>query len=385
VNRRILSALLCAVIPLPALAHESCGMAKDLMVRALERIKPEAPSGDLEDALQLLKHATEQCANLGDAWYYRALVEKQLGRQSQSTYALGKAKLFHSETADQNYDPFSLAATEAKVPGALRPVRDKWALVIGIGEFHDSALNLQYTTKDAQDFAAALADSRYGRFKKDHVKVLLNEQATTRNIKSELNSLARNAGSDDLVLIYLASHGSPRDAESGGVNYVITYDTDISDPDSLYATALPMIEVVNVVRNRVKARRAVVLLDTCHSGGALPAGGRGIKVAGGVNASAPSSDTLDKMRQGVGRAIVASSQVDESSYESPRLHNGYFTYYLIQSLEQSGGQETIEKMYASVRQGVSARVLADLHTHQTPVMSLSQQVRDIVVGANPEQ
>jgi hypothetical protein len=34
------SALLFAVITLSALAHESCGMAKDLMVRALERIKP---------------------------------------------------------------------------------------------------------------------------------------------------------------------------------------------------------------------------------------------------------------------------------------------------------------------------------------------------------
>jgi uncharacterized caspase-like protein len=121
-------------------------------------------------------------------------------------------------------------------------------------------------------FGLAVHDQ--GRFKKDHVRLLLDEEATTRNIKSELNLLARSAGRDDLVLIYLASHGSARESDVAGVNYVITHDTDVGDPDSLYATALPMVEVVNVVRNRVKSRRAVVILDTCYSGGALAPGAR---------------------------------------------------------------------------------------------------------------
>jgi len=138
---------------------------------------------------------------------------------------------------------------------------------------------------------------------------------------------------------------------------------------------------VNVVRNRVKSRRAVVILDTCHSGGALAPGARGFKVSG-VNPSAASDDTLNGLRQGEGRAIIASSRVDESSYESARLHNGYFTFCLIQALMQDQGRDPISKLYDTVKDAVSAKVLADLHAHQTPVMSLSDQVTDIVLGVD---
>ena len=361
-------------------AQESCGLAKDLMVRALERIHPGGPAAELDEALQLLKHATEQCSSLGDAWYYRSVVEKQLGHSSQAAYALGKARLFGSEELQQNSNPFVLATEPKAAPGPPGPVHDKWALVVGIGKFHDPNLNLQYTTKDARDFAAIVSDSNYGRFNKDHVRVLLDQEATTRRIKSELNALARNAGPDDMVVIYLASHGSPRESDIGGVNYVITADTDVSDPDSLYATALPMVELTNVIRNRVKARRAVVFLDTCHSGGALPNGTRGVTLVSGVTASSASQETLDDLRQGEGRVIIASSQASESSYESPKLHNGYFTYFLIRALMQDQGHDPIEKLYSFIKDQVSTKVQADLHARQTPVISRSDQATDIVIG-----
>jgi Caspase domain len=364
-----------------AQAQERCGLAKDLMVRALERIRPGSGPDDLEDALQLLKHSTAQCSSLGDAWYYRSLVETKLGDEKQARYALDKAKMFGAEALEQNADPFVLATSATPETGPPGPVHDKWALVIGVGKFHDGRLNLQYTTKDARDFAAALTDANYGRFRQDHVRLLLDEDATTRHIKTELNQLARKAGRDDLVLIYLASHGSAREGDLGGVNYVVTYDTETDDDDGLYATALPMVELVNVVRNRVKSRRAVVILDTCHSEGALASGARGFKVAA-VNPSAAAENTLNGLRQGEGRAVMTSSRVDESSYESPKLQNGYFTFYLIQALKQGHGRDPIDKLYGNVKTAVAAKVEADLHARQTPVMSLSDQVTDIVLGVD---
>src|SRR5258708_2555019 len=67
------------VLPNPCFAQERCGLAKDFMVQALERIKTGA-TNEVEDGLQLLKHANEQCLNLGDAWYYRSLFERRLGQ-----------------------------------------------------------------------------------------------------------------------------------------------------------------------------------------------------------------------------------------------------------------------------------------------------------------
>src|SRR5579883_2488350 len=60
------------------------------------------------------------------------------------------------------------------------PIRDKWALVIGISKFANPAINLRYPSKDAQDFAQFLI-SKQG-FAPDHVKVLTDSAATRVNI-----------------------------------------------------------------------------------------------------------------------------------------------------------------------------------------------------------
>ena len=69
---------------------------------------------------------------------------------------------------------------------------------------------LKYTTADANAFAAQLIDPGIGRFSRANVHVLTDEQATTKNIKEELNWIARHAEPNDLVLIYVATHGTPR-------------------------------------------------------------------------------------------------------------------------------------------------------------------------------
>ena len=362
-----------------ACAEELCGAAKDMVVRALERISPANTSSDLEDALQLLKHASEECPELGDAWYYRSLFERKLSRGTQADYALRKAKFVGSEALDQAADPFTPSTRPEPGERFTPVVRSKWAVVIGVSQFRDRRLKLlPYTTKDAQDFAAMLADSRYGRFPADHVHVITDENATTVRIKTELNWLARTAAPGDLAVVYLATHGSKREKDIAGVNYILTYDTDVSNPDTLYATALPMVEVADVVRTRMKARKAAVFLDVCHSGGAMDASG-----AAGL-AAAASPATLDRIRQGVGRVIISSSKVDEVSWESDRFKNGYFTYYLIQALKQGGSSVPLTKIYESVRQQVSDTAQAERKVGQTPVMSASDTGADLILGVAPE-
>ena len=147
---------------------------------------------------------------------------------------------------------------------------------------------LNYTTADADAFAAALKDPNIGSFPADNVHVLTDEHATTKNIKEELNFIARHAQPNDLVVIYVATHGTPRTMDSaGGANYLVTYDTEVYkdgsfDEDAMYATAYPMVDLANAVSSRMKALRTAVFLDTCYSGGSIgrrrtgaKAGGRG--------------------------------------------------------------------------------------------------------------
>ena len=377
---------------------ERCGAGKDLVVQALERITPGSDNSSYEDALQLLKHAVSVCGELGDAWYYRALVEKRLGHDALAKYAMDKARFNGSEALQQGLNPLVLAtpggrgisvegdaaASPKAAATAPGPVQQKWALVVGISKFSDKNVPaLHYTTADATALAAELTDPNVGRFPAAHVHVLTDEKATTKNIKEELNWIARHAEPNDMVLIYVASHGTPRTLDTaGGANYLVTYDTEIYsggnfDEDALYATALPMVELANSVATRMKALRTAVILDTCYSGGSMK-NDSPLMNAQLANA-APSRELLTRMSQGTGRIVMAASQVNEESLESAQLQHGYFTYFLLQALKDGRGNTPMSQVYASVVQGVTKRTAAD-GLRQHPVMSKSSEDADFALG-----
>jgi uncharacterized caspase-like protein len=374
-----------------------CGAGQDLVVQALERVTPQSGNDAFLDALELLKHAVSVCPELGDAWYYRSLVEKHLGHDALAKYALDKARFNGSEALDQGLNPLELAtpasrgitaeegpAPESSAP-AVRPgpVQQKWALVVGIGHFTDSEIpRLNYTTADATAFADALKDPSIGQFPADNVHVLTDEQATTKNIKEQLNWIARHAEANDLVVIYVATHGTPRTVDTaGGANYLVTYDTEAYDgaefnEDALYATAYPMVELANAVATRMKALRTVVFLDTCYSGGAAGPGAPSTteKLAN----TAPSEAMLDHMSLGTGRIVMSASQNNEESLESNQLRHGYFTYYLLQALKNGKGLTPLSQVYASVAQQVSQTVSSQ-GAHQHPVMNRSSADADFAL------
>jgi hypothetical protein len=361
-----------------AIAQDQCNLAKDIVVQALERIK----TGTIEEAgdgLQLLKHATEVCINSGDAWYYRSVFEKKLGQPSKSEYSLKKAKMFGSEAMDQSADPFQLATTPGAPKAAVGPIHEKWALVVGIGKFQDTRLGrLNFASKDAKDFAAVLVDPSVGRFKPSNVHSLVDGEVTTRQLKQELNWLARSANDpNDLVLIFLSSHGTARNKDTAEVNYIATSDTEIEPEDNLFATALPMVQISDIVRSRIKAQRTIILLDTCHSGAAATAPTSSEPLRSDSSAS---NDTLDRIRQGVGRAIVTSSSPEEKSYEGQPYSNGYFTHFLLEGLRKDGGQVSIEQLYTFLKQNVS-KAAGSIQRKQTPVFSHSEHGAEIIIGA----
>ena len=395
------SAVICA----PAWGQEQrCGAGKDLVVQALERISPQSDNSAFEDALQLLKHAVSECSELGDAWYYRSLVEQRLGHDAQARYAMDKARFNGSDAMQQGLNPLVLATPagrgfaveegpaktpDSSAPGqdnvvAPGPVAQKWALVVGISRFIDNSIpSLNFTTADASAFAAELIDPAIGRFPASHVHVLTDEQATTKNIKEELNWIARHAGSNDLVVIYVATHGTPRTMDTaGGANYLVTYDTEVYkagsfDEDAMFATAYPMVELANAVATRMKALRTAVILDTCYSGGSMKS--QPTAVAGALANKGPSGQMLERMSQGTGRIVMSASQVDEESLESPALKHGYFTYFLLQALKSGNGATPLSQMYEAVAHQVSARVSAD-GSHQHPVISKSSADADFALG-----
>lgn len=374
-------------------AQERCAVAKDLQVRALELVSAQPSQEDLGNGLLLLKQAQQACDEDGDAWYYRSLFERQLAHARLADYALGKARERGSHAQKDGDDPFHLATPASRgaiaipkadagiqdAPKIQRDIRkpdvaDKWALVIGISNFQNRELHLGYTRIDAQAFASLLRDPAYGRFRPDHVKVLADEQATTVNIKAGLGWLSRMAGPDDLALVYIATHGTARDADIAEANYIVTFDTDVGSLDGLYSTAIPMVEISNAVRTRLRALKAVVFLDTCHGAGAL---------TGTVTVpSSISPRMMDHIREGTGRVIIAASQEEEQAMEDRSYGHGLFTYYLLQALKQKQGDLPLVNVYEYLRAHM-AQDTAARGWKQHPVYSSSEQESVIVLGIPP--
>lgn len=249
-------------------------------------------------------------------------------------------------------------------------VEDKWALIVGVSKFQKPGINLKYSAKDAGDLANYLIHEAH--FAPDHVKLLLDEQATKERVLAELGDkwLPRLAHPNDLVLIFISSHGSPSQMDLEGLNYLVMYNTD---PDSLYATGLPLQELATAIKQRVHSNRVVLIIDACHSGGANTA--KGLTRVGNVDS------TL--LLQGTGQLVICSSQPNQVSWESKRYQNGVFTRQLIEALRKQSDKGKLDDVFESMKNSVQSEVLQDRSELQTPVLKSTWRGDRLNISAPP--
>ena len=271
--------------------------------------------------------------------------------------------------------PTAVAPAAAVAAGKSgSPIGDKWAVVIGISQFGDTNVpKLQYSAKDARDFADFLTDPARGRFAKDHVKVLTNESATKTNILDAIGDtfLPHAAMPGDLVVIYLSTHGSPAGLDQEGVNYVIPYDAQVS---RLFATGIDMRQFLRTIKERVHTDRILLVMDTCYSGAGAPTGHKGL-MRTNIDAKV--------LAQGTGSLVISSSLPTERAWESDKLKNSFFTRYLIDSLSTDSANITIDQAFDKMKTKVQADVLKEKGEMQTPVMGGVFQGQKLVLGVPP--
>lgn len=245
------------------------------------------------------------------------------------------------------------SADDDDAPG---PVGHKYALLVGIARFKKRINPLKYTDKDARDFYDFLTDPAGGNFPRENVILLTNEEATRQNIQRALDSIREKAQADDLVLVYLSSHGTPPD-KYGGV-HVVAYDTEVIPRQRVWETSVSE-DILQGFINGVKAKRLIVVLDACYSNGAyskiagfLPPGGKSLG-ADDEEGSGRSRTYMAKRLLGAkdlipeepgalspkgwGKVLFSASNGDERSWELDSLQNSAFTHFFIRGLRASQG------------------------------------------------
>jgi hypothetical protein len=367
------------------------------MVQALEELEVNSSKAQLNRAKQLLIQAAQLYSESEEIWYLRYLVETKLGEAPLAEFALREAKRWESEPLTDSINPFQLATPDSRgiiastsltpIPTSLpkRTTPRKFALVIGVGQFQDTGIReLRYTTADADAFSNALTDPRVGGFKAEDVHVLTDQNATTENIKFQLHEIARIAQPNDLVVVYVATHGTPHKLDTvRGVSYLLTYDTQLyedGNPDEsrMASSAYSMVELADMVASGMKSLRTLVVIDACYSAGAFD----GVRTSDAHAVSGPTPEMLDRMSRGTGRIILAASQADETSLESPSLGHGNFTFDLLAALKKSNGRKPIGELFTGVAESVAKRADA-VGSHQHPVIFRSSRNDDFALSGPP--
>jgi hypothetical protein len=212
-----------------------------------------------------------------------------------------------------------------------------YALVVGIANYENVRPLPETVLKDAKDVAALLKQSDRAGYVPSHVKLILDKDATKKAIMDGLTWLAESATGDATAVFYYSGHGGRFDTGANAGNYLIPVDTKLN---AIKDTAITSDELTAKLR-AITAERLVVLLDACHSGGTGDTKDITAKdldpnepvLKGGLDQS-----LYDRLSEGAGRAIVASSKSSEVSYVLPNATNSLFTQTLLEALNGKARQ-----------------------------------------------
>jgi len=289
------------------------------------------------------------------------------------------------------------------------PVRNRYALVVGVGEFMSNIPRLHFAVQDAKTFYQFLIDPRRGGFPPANVTFLTNQNATRRNISMALDRIKKMAGPDDLVTVYMSSHGTPPE-KFGGV-FIVTYDTEIKPREKVWYTSISESILRDFIDN-LQAKRLVMILDACYSNGAyskvpgfLPPGGKslgasdsegyglspqyGRRLLGakdivlddeGPNLKSSGGSKSFDGQDGWGKVLIGASGAGEQSWESDQLNNSIFTYYFLDGLNKNNGAVKNAFLYAKPR--VTQRVKDEKGSDidQNPQVVASQSEWNMPLG-----
>ncbi len=357
------------------------GLAEVLLGKSLEASKR------LDKAINL---AGTNVHNVSKAMLFsaRGLANARLNKGSLASADSGNAKSLSNEWGDlasflgsgsinittTGSQSSSQSSQSSQSSGETnRPIRDKWALVVGISDFKDGTIpKLKYSAKDARDFREFLI--KRANFQPDHVRLLVNRDATRMRIMTELGDkfLPRVVQPDDLVVLYFSSHGSPSNADFRDKNYFIAYD---SEKSNLFASGIELQELMKVIKNRVETNRVIVILDACHSG-AADANAKATEAVANFDASELIGD---------GQLVICSSEAAERSYESKRYQNGVFTKALMEGLFANGANTKLKDAFEVLKYKVNTEVKEDDGQRQTPVLKSQWNGDDVSLALPPSK
>ena len=226
------------------------------------------------------------------------------------------------------------AATASKTKDLPPAIHDKWAVIVGVGDYKDPAFHkLRYSERAAEGLTSALVDDAAGKFAADHVITLTRSHATKSAITAALSEdwLLSKVLPNDLIVVYFCSRAIP--SPDGKSLVVCTYDTA---SDKLENSGLVLHSVLADLRRHSQCKNIVCLLDLQPLSGTISPPTNLLFPSAQGQASTNVS-ALTRLAQFSDVSLVSGNALLAPSFESPSKKNTYFSFYLSEGMRQNGG------------------------------------------------
>ena len=284
-------------------------------------IKAECIKGDCKNGEGIYRYAdrtiyigsfrNEMAHGYGRCYYPNG--QKYMGQwenhtfHGKGTFDAGNGKIITGEWNKGEFVETKEVQTEKEV------VNSKvYAVIIGISHY-TGLQSLKYTDDDAYRMYGFLKSPEGGAVPDEQISLLIDGNATKKNVIKALEKTFEEAGKNDMVMVYYSGHGLP--------DAILPSNYDGSANKIYYK------EIYSIIENS-EAKQKLCIIDACHSGGML-----GIK---GVNDKMPTTAQIYyenlNGKEG-GTAIVTSSKTEEVSIENTGLRQGIFSYFWIKALK----------------------------------------------------
>jgi WD40 repeat protein len=197
-----------------------------------------------------------------------------------------------------------------------------YAVVIGINEYDNPNLRLQYAVPDALLMAETLREVTGPLFDKIHIKLLKTKDETTRENILKATEAFRSLDPEDLFVFYVASHGLIDD----GKYFLITSNVGSTSTRKLEENAIDQEAIKSLIAN-VPTSKKLIIIDTCNS----QALGESLQVA--LLTRGLTEDTAIKvLSRAVGVTILSATKSTQEALEGYKDH-GLFTYVIVEGLK----------------------------------------------------
>jgi hypothetical protein len=260
-------------------------------------------------------------------------------------------------------------AEKTKASAEIRP--KLYMLVVGVGNYVNADLALEYPAKDAADFASAMTSQKGRLYRDAEVRLLRDREASRDAVLGGLEWLKRAVTSRDVGILFMAGHGVN---DETGNYYFLPADFVLEE---YKRTAVPFTEIKDTLANL--AGKALFFIDTCHSGNILGGGRRAV----GTSHVTRVANELSSAENGV--VVFSSSTGRQVSLEHKRWGNGAFTKALVEGLQGKADMNRSGRVtHRMLDVYISERVKELTQGKQTPVSQAPGGVPDFPVALSDQ-